>query len=359
MERTITKPSPDAQRRRLLGGLGTLSALGTAGLLAGCETTAGGGASTASAAPHRIDVHHHMVPPAYAEDLVKRGGPRPVKWSPAMSIEDMDRSGIALSLTSLVQPAVWFGDVALGRRLARESNEYAAKLAVDYPRRFGTFATLPLPDPEGSLKEIAYCLDVLKVEGFCLMTSYNGRYLGHASFTPVLEELDRRGAVVYTHPLTADCCRNVLPGVPDSAIEYATDTTRTMASLMFSGAAARFPNIKWIWSHSGGTAPFLRSRFQYQEQTMKDAKQVLPNGVMHEFAKFYYDMAQGNHPGALDALGRIAPVSQYLYGTDFPYRLGDEVNKGLAAYPFTAAQRMAIDRGNALRILPSLKGRLA
>ena len=92
---------------------------------------------------------------------------------------------------------------------------------------------------------------------------------------------------------------------------------------------------------------------------MKDAKQVLPNGVMHEFAKFYYDMAQGNHPGALDALGRIAPVSQYLYGTDFPYRLGDEVNKGLAAYPFTTAQRMAIDRGNALRILPSLKGKLA
>jgi predicted TIM-barrel fold metal-dependent hydrolase len=349
----------DASRRRALGRMGSLSALGalgTTGLLAGCETTgAGSGAGTGK--PHRIDVHHHLVPPSYAEDLVKRGGPRPIKWSAAASIEDMDRSGIALSLTSLVQPAVWFGDLALGRRLARESNEYAAKLAIDHPGRFGTFATLPLPDPEGSLKEIAYCLDVLKAEGFCLMTSYNGRYLGHPSFTPVLEELDRRSAVVYTHPLTADCCRNVVPGVPDSAIEYATDTTRTMASLLFSGAAARFPNIRWIWSHSGGTAPFLLSRFQYQEKTMKDAKRVLPNGVMHELARFHYDMAQGNHPGALDALARIAPVSQYLYGTDFPFRFGDEVNKALAEYPFTPAQRMAIERDNALRLIPSLKGK--
>lgn len=356
MDRTITDPSTGMQRRRLLGGLGTLSALGAAGLLTGCETT-GAGAAIAPGAPHRIDVHHHLVPPSYAEDLVKRGGPRPIKWSPAASIEDMDRSGIALSLTSLVQPAVWFGDVALGRRLARESNEYAANLARDYPGRFGTFATLPLPDPEGSLKEIAYSLEVLKAEGFCLMTSYNGRYLGHASFTPVLEELDRRAAVVYTHPLTADCCRNVVQGVSDSAIEYATETTRTMASLLFSGAAARFPNIKWIWSHSGGTAPFLLSRFQYQEQSMKDAKRLLPNGVMHELAKFYYDMAQGNHPGALDALGRIAPVSQYLYGTDFPFRFGDEVNKGIAAYPFPAAQRLAIERGNSLRLMPSLQGK--
>jgi 6-methylsalicylate decarboxylase len=347
-------------RRRALGslsGMGTLAALGAAGssvLLTGCETP--GGAAAPGGKPHRIDVHHHLVPPAYAEDLVKRGQSRPVKWSPAASLDDMDKSGIAVSVTSLVQPAVWFGDVASGRRLARDSNEYAAKLARDHPGRFGTFATLPLPDAEGSLKEIAYALDVLKCEGFCLMTSYNGRYLGDAAFWPVYEELNRRNAVIYTHPLGTDCCRNLVPGVGDSAIEYATDTTRTIASVLFSGAAARFPNIRWIWSHSGGTAPFLLSRFTFQEQSMKNAKALLPNGVRFELARFYYDMAQGNHHGALAALAKVAPVSQYLYGTDFPFRRGDEVNQGLAEYPFTAAERRAIDRGNAVRLMPGLRG---
>ena len=351
----------DPNRRRFLeslGTTGTFAALGAASgslLLAGCETPGPGGGSGSK--PQRIDVHHHLVPPAYAEDLVRRGQPRPVKWSPAASLEDMDRSGIAVSVTSLVQPAVWFGDVAFGRRLARESNEYAAKLARDYPGRFGTFATLPLPDAEGSLKEIAYALDVLGCEGFCLMTSYNGRYLGDASFWPVYEELDRRKAVVYTHPLGTECCRNLVPGVADSAIEYATDTTRTIASVLFTGAAARFPDIRWIWSHSGGTAPFLLSRFVFQEQSMKNAKTILPNGVRFELAKFHYDMAQGNHHGALAALAKIAPVSQYLYGTDFPFRLGDEVNRGLAEYPFTAAERRAIDRDNALRLMPGLRAR--
>jgi predicted TIM-barrel fold metal-dependent hydrolase len=345
--------SIDTHRRRALAGL---AALGSTGLLAGCETTGtSAAAGTDPARPHRIDVHHHMVAPSYAADLLKNSGIRTVRWSPQQSLEDMDRSGIALSLTSLVQPAVWFGDVARGRRLARERGRVLVALARDYPGRFGTFATLPLPDTEGSLAEIAYVLDVLKVEGFCLMTSYNGRYLGDPAFWPVYEELNRRKAVIYTHPLTAACCRNVVPGLPDSAIEYATDTTRTLASVMFTGAAARFPDIRWIWSHSGGTAPFLLSRFIREEQFQKDIKPRLPNGVRHELAKFYYDMAQGNHPGALDALARVAPVSQYLYGTDFPYRLGKEVNDALAAYPFTAAQRRAIDRDNALRLMPTLK----
>jgi len=187
------------------------------------------------------------------------------------------------------------------------------------------------------------------------MTSYGGKYLGDPSFWPVLEELNRRKAVVYTHPLAPECCGNIPSAVSVGTIEYAVDTTRTMTSLMFEGAAARFPDIRWIFSHSGGVAPFLVSRFEREEMTKKGIKEKLPNGVRHELRKFYYDTAQGHHPGALAALMKIAPVSQVLYGTDFPFRDGAEVNGGLAAYGFSAAEMQAINRDNALRLMPRLK----
>ncbi|MGE5526825.1 MAG: amidohydrolase family protein [Rhodospirillaceae bacterium] len=331
-------------KRRILGGL-----------VSGATAAAPGGMLLAQTGkPHRIDIHHHIVSPGYSAALKERGQ-RHAQWSLEKSLEDMDKHGIATAVTSLIQPAVWFGDVPLGRRLAREANEYAAQLARDHRGRFGVFATLPLPDAEGSLAEIAYALDTLKAEGFCLMTSYNARYLGDAAFRPVLEELNRRAAVVYTHPLNPECCGAVNDEVPPQIIEYAVDTTRTMASLLFSGAAAKYPDIRWIFSHSGGVTPFLLSRFTYQESVMAAKEEKLPKGLMYELKKFYYDTAQGNHAGALAALLKIAPVSQLLYGTDFPFRTGAEVNAGLAHYGFSPAELLAIERDNALRLLPSLK----
>ena len=336
----------DGNRRQFLAGL---SALGASTFLHGCAATG----DTATSA-QRIDVHHHFVSPGYSAALKQRGQGH-AKWSVQMSLDDMDKNGIQTSLLSLIQPAIAIGDVALGRKLAREANEHAAKLVSDHKGRFGSFAALPYTDTEGSIAEIAHVFDTLKGEGFCLMTSYGGKYLGDPVFWPVLEELNRRKAVVYTHPLSPDCCGKIPAPVSIGTIEYAVDTTRTMASLMYHGAAARYPDIKWIFSHSGGVTPFLVSRFQREEMTIKGIKEKLPNGFRHELAKFYYDMAQGNHPGALDALMHIAPVSQFLYGTDYPFRSGAEVNEGLAKYQrFSASERRAIDRGNALRILPTL-----
>jgi hypothetical protein len=152
-------------RREFLGGL---AALGASALLPGCASDAGQSAA-ARGKPHRIDIHHHLLPPKYVAELPTHiKGENPPPWSPARSIEDMDKNGIATSITSLMQPQVWFGDVALGRRLARESNDYAATLVRDYPGRYGIFATLPLPDVEGSLREIEYAMDVLKADGFRL-----------------------------------------------------------------------------------------------------------------------------------------------------------------------------------------------
>jgi len=339
-------------RRAFLTGL---AALGAGAFLPGCQTA--GQAPAAGGKPFRIDVHHHIAPPSYSSALkaMMRGH---AKWSPQASIEDMDKAGIATSITSLINPGMqaWAGDEAGARKIARESNEYAAQLARDFPGRFGSFASIPFPYIEPSLREIEYALDTLKAEGIYLWTSYGGKLLGDPEFFPILEELNRRKVVVYTHPATPACCAKIMPYISINAIEGPVDTTRTMISLIFqAGAATRYPDIRWIFSHSGGVTPFLVSRFERHMIDAKDAKEKAPNGVRHELRKFYYDTAQGNHEGALLALLQLVPPSQVLYGTDFPFRNGAEVIAGLSKHGFSAADLGAIDRDNALRLLPRLK----
>ena len=335
-------------RRTFVTGL---AAVGAAALVPGCRSAT---PAASGAAPHRIDVHHHLLPPRYMAAVAsRRPGPAP-EWSPARSIEDMDRNGVATAITSIVQPSVWFGDSAVAGGLAREVNEYAARMMADFPGRFGMFATVPLPDVEGSLREIAYALDVLHADGIGFMTSYGDRWLGDPAFAPVFEELNRRKAVVYTHPTTPACCARLVRGVPPSTIEFATDTTRTIASLLFGGTASRFRDVRFIFSHGGGTLPFLTGRFIRLATDNKEAAARLPNGPVPELRRFYYELAQAAHPAALAALLELVPVSQVLLGTDFPFRSGAEVLDGLSRHGFGAAERRAIERDNALALLPRL-----
>jgi 6-methylsalicylate decarboxylase len=315
-----------------------------------------GGLLQAQSPPFRIDIHHHLFPQTYSEEIVKLGQPPSPQWSPATSIEEMDKSGIAMAILSLSPPNVIFPDAKMARYLAREVNNYGAKMKEAYTGRFGLFAVLPLPDVQASLEEMAYALDILHAEGIGLMTSYGDKWLGDAAFAPVWEELNRRKAVVYTHPHSPDCCANLKVGVAAADIEWATDTTRTIASLLFSGTAARYPDIRWIFSHGGGTMPFLLSRFQYEEKSQKEREKLLPHGLMYELKKFYYDTAQANHPGALAALLKIAPASQILFGTDYPYRTGAEVIGGLAAQKFAPKDLRAIEQDNAVKLLSATNG---
>ena len=305
---------------------------------------------------HRIDVHHHHTPPPYVAALTAKNIPGPVRdWTPEKSIADMDNAGVATALTSITTPALRFLDEAGARKVARECNEYTAKLVADSRGRFGMFAAMPMPHVEGTLQEIAYALDTLKADGIGLLTSYGDKWLGDPAFTPVLEELNRRRAVVYTHPTTANGCGNLIPDVPESIIEWGTDTTRTIASLVFSGAAARFRDVQLIFSHGGGTLPFLTERFLRLPLINKNLATRVPNGVEHELKRFYYDTAQAAHPYALASLTKLIPVSQIVFGTDFPYRTAAEHVKGLTDYGFSASDLRSIDRDNAVRLLPRLK----
>ena len=330
--------------------------------LAGGVAAFGLGASTASrparaqAAKPRIYVHHHYLAPVQREAFQKvRAGGLP-DWSVQKSLDDMDRGGVQTSVVSSVQPGIWFGETEPARKLAREVNDYGANLVRDHKGRFGLFAAIPLPDAEGSLKEIAYAFDTLHADGIGLFTSYKDKYLGDPAFVPVLDELNRRKAVVYVHPVTPVCCGpGVVKGIPPSVIEYATDTTRTVSSLIFgeAGSAFRFPDIRWIWSHSGGTLPFLTGRLVRLAQERKDTR--MPDGPLPILRKHFYEVAQGNTPGQLAALMKLVDVSQVLFGSDFPYRETLEAADGLRDYGFSAADAAAIDRGNAMRLMPGVK----
>lgn len=329
------------------------AALGVA--LAPCCASAAHAAQAQVASPRRIDLHHHFAPPAWVSDVRGRPllQPANTRWTPEQSIEDMDRGGVAAAVVSITNPGLWFGDPAQARRLARACNDYGATIVQRYPGRFGLFAAVPLPDVDATLKEIAYAFDTLKADGIGLFTSYGGMWLGNPAFRPVMEELHRRKAVVTVHPTAADCCRNLsyAPGIGPGTIEYGTDTTRAIIGVTFSGDAARFPDIRFIWSHAGGTAPFLAGRIDGAASGAKDA---LPNGFIAEIKRFHYDVAGAANRGALASLGQLVAPSQIVFGTDFPPGgTSAAVARALEELGlFTASDLQAIGRDNAVRLLP-------
>ena len=313
------------------------------------------------AAPHRIDVHHHILPPRYVEEVGDaRIGPLIVSgktpdWTPAQSVEVMDRHGISTAVTSMSAPGLWFGNSQATRDLTRHCNDYAAAMRTDHPGRFGVFAALPLPDIDASLREIEYALDVLKADGFGLVTNYGGIYPGDRSFAAVFDELNRRKAVVFFHPNDVPCS-TCLGEIPAATLEFPFDTTRAVTSLLYSGTLARCPDIRFIFSHAGGTIPFLAERIA-RLAVRPEFKDKVPNGVLPELKRLYYDTALSANQLAFSALLRLVSTSQILFGTDYPFApepTATATVRGLGELGFSAGDLRAIECDNALRLMPGL-----
>jgi predicted TIM-barrel fold metal-dependent hydrolase len=319
-------------------------------------------AQTPPAGTPRIDVHQHFVSPAFHAALnAKNSAAAPIPglaawkgYSPARAVEELDRVGIATAMLSITAPGVWFGDVQEARRLAREMNEFAAaRMVGDHKGRFGLFAVLPLPDVDGSLEEIEYAFDTLKADGVGLLTSYGNAWLGDATFAPVLNELNRRKAVVYTHPTDAACCQGLLPGVANQMLEYPMDTTRTIASLIVSKTAARCPDVRFIFSHAGGTLVGVAGRLLGPEMTAENlSRPPAPDSRLHHLRRFYYDTAGSANPVNMQALKTHDGVSQIDFGTDAPFFDGAPQVQGLQRAGFSSDELRRVERNNALAFLP-------
>jgi 6-methylsalicylate decarboxylase len=367
-------------RRELLTGL---TVLGAGALFPWAQSRAQSGSN-----PRRIDVHHHFTSPAYLEFTRKHGqggggrgrggnvggrgggalGSARGGWVLEEDLEDMDKNGTETAILSITTPGFWFGEKEEVRKAVRECNDYAAKLRSDHKGRFGSFAAIYPEDAEGSLREIEYALDTLKADGIGLFTSYGNKYLGDESFAPVYAELNRRKAIIYVHPQEGACCRSLVKDVGPTVIEYGADTTRTIASVVFSGTSGKYPDMSWIFSHAGGMMPFVIERFLGGATaelvpgiTTKGQGNVppprVPKGVLYELRRLYYDTAQASNPVAMRALRTVVPVSQIVYGTDYWYRTAEETGRGLTTNKiFSAEELRMINRGNTERILPRYKG---
>jgi predicted TIM-barrel fold metal-dependent hydrolase len=341
----------DKGRRRFLGAA---AATGAASLWPS-------GTLLSQASPRRIDVHQHFVSPSFHETLTARNATAPVPglaawrdFSPARAVEELDRVGIETAMLSITAPGVWFGDAEEARRLAREMNEYgAARMVGDHRGRFGLFAVLPLPDVEGSLREIEYAFDTLAADGVGILTSYGNAWLGDPSFAPVLDELNRRKALVYVHPTDAACCQGLLPRVANQMLEYPMDTMRTIASLIVSETATRCPDVRFIFSHAGGPLIGVAGRLLGAEMTADNlTKPAAPNSRLHHLRRFFYDTAGATNPVNMQGLKTLVGVSQIVFGTDAPFFDGAPQLRGLAAAGFSMDELARVERSNALGLLP-------
>jgi len=295
----------------------------------------------------RIDVHHHVVPPEFADDSL------PIKLPTVEEqLQSMDGWHIHAAITSLT-PRVLLKNLHRLRPVARVCNEFQARRLCEHGDRFGGFALLPLPDVDGALEEIAYALDVLHLDGIGLFSSVTDRYLGDPLFDPVFDELNRRNAVVFIHPTHCEAPECTGLRAPPFVVEYVFDTTRAIVNLVFTGTIKRCPDIRFIVAHGGGTVPFLAQRIAMMEGH-RGAKNL--TGVMPALKSLYYEIASTTSPYALRSLQELADQAHILWGSDLPFvygaRLQEEVDHWEHYSGFDAAGRQDIEQGNALRLFP-------
>lgn len=298
-----------------------------------------------------IDVHHHIVPPAFvAYDSTLPDWIR--AWRPERSIEAMDRHGIASAITSLNAPALSTAKPQEARSVSRECNEYAARMGQDHPGRFGMFASLAPLDVEGALREATYALDVLHADGVALLTSYHGSYLASTKFTPLFEELNRRKAVVFVHPAIPNIGAEFDPPLSPIFLEMPYDSARTMMGMILDGMFARYPDIRFIFNHGGGGLPVLHKRLDLTIQGDPKLRDRFPGGVMAQLSNVYFDTVNVLNPANFALLSHLVAIDKLLFGTDFP---GFEVEVNLAPLrALPAGEARLIGRDNALRLFPRL-----
>jgi predicted TIM-barrel fold metal-dependent hydrolase len=322
--------------------------------------------SLAASKVKRIDMHHHFLPQPYMKAEAERahndhGNSEMLSWTADKAVDALDKAKVDFAVASISTPGVWIpGNVDLSRSLAREWNEAAAQTVRDHPMRFGFFAPVPLPDTDGTLKEIDYAYGTLHADGINFLSNYEGKWLGDPSFSPVMEELNRRKALVYVHPTFSPCCTaNMVPGLVAPTLEFPYDTARTIVSLVTQGVTTKFPDIRFIFSHGGGAITGIYGRIAALSNAPAFKGKFAD---MHaELVKLHYDTASLNAEVTLPALLKMVPGSQILLGSDYPLAGAPPtdvmVQKAVKEFEDmhpSPKLKQAVEHDNAIRLVPRI-----
>ncbi|KAJ5121913.1 hypothetical protein N7448_003046 [Penicillium atrosanguineum] len=330
----------------------------------------------------RIDVHAHCVPPAYREyclknDFAGRGHPDGMPaipdWDAKSHIQLMKDLNITKSVLSMSSPGTHLtpGNDEEARSLTRSVNEDMSKICAQNKDHFLFFASLPLPDVEGSLAEIDYALDHLGAVGFQILTNSHGIYPGDPQFSRVFDKLSERKTIVFFHPTTC-ISRNAqtgsvkekvtpMRGIPSPIMEFMFDTTRALASLFISGTVTRCSGITFLVCHCGATFPPIMQRIaEFSSLVVKEGDPISSDDIKELLnSRFYIDLAGLPFPDQIHGLLRLVDSSRLLYGSDYPYSparmvtsLAQRVDGGLkSTLGIETTKRVLLD--NAKRMLSS------
>lgn len=283
----------------------------------------------------------------------------------------MKKFNISKSVLSISSPGTFLtpGDDAAARILTRQCNDYAAKLHSQHSS-LGFWASLPLPNVEDTLKEIAYALDTLKADGVTIETNHHGTYLGDPSLDRIFDELNRRRAKVFIHP-TSPCMKSchghgptpavTLTQFPNPMFEFMFDTVRAVINLFLTGTIARCPDITFIIPHAGAALPPIIERFTAFSSLIGGSRTLSSQEVKDAFAhQFYFDLAGCPFPDQIWGLLRYVGTDRLLYGSDYPFTPQSAVDM-LATRMTTEMERIwgkeerrAILFGNARKLLDKL-----
>jgi predicted TIM-barrel fold metal-dependent hydrolase len=280
-------------------------------------------------------------------------------WSLDDTLRVMDRNDVSASVLSITAPGAMFVRGTKAQDLVRALNEAMAEIVAAHPKRFAALAVLPLSDIDASLSEVAFALDRRGFDGIGLYSNVDGVYLGDQRFVPLLEELNRRKAVVFVHPAQPPAFENFSIGLPAPILEYPFDTTRMLTSLLMSGALARYPDIKLIVPHGGGAVPYLAARIARAAGAAFNSGTRTPQAeAMQLLRSVYYDLTAMSESGNIALLREFVPADRLLVGYDYPFRPEATIAPQAATLDrfagFTDTEKGLIREGNALRLFPRL-----
>jgi 6-methylsalicylate decarboxylase len=322
-----------------------------------------------------IDVHSHALLPVWLnavssmtgqqrDKLMIAGTPVP-PWSVDSHLAMMDANGIAACVLS------WPGAAAFlkgkpARDLARAMNEEFANIIARHPKRFGAFAVVPTDDMEACVEEMSYALDVLKLDGVSTGTHVGGVYLGDARFDTWFEEMNRRKATLFVHPMPPPGIEHVGMMINPAILEFMFDSTRMATNMVLSGAKKRFADIKIICTHGGGTIPYVSSRISLLEPLFgagPNRPVLTAEEVLEGLSSFYFDLTASTATTSLASMRRFVPSSQLMLGFDYPMMTAETVplvwNMFDSNQELTADDRRRIVQGTALGLFPEISSRIA